>query len=487
MANQGLLAQLKPTAATDTVLYRAPIDKSASTVLTIANDGTGSVYDVAVKGYDQELTLDASTYKLHKGDVISSYYITLGTDLTDAVSVNPGQSITTSDGEKSFKVESFYVPDVTTVYVKAISIREFTLESITGTFSVGDTLSKGVAPDDTTALVYGVDGGLLYVGPSTINGGGTEFVSGDSVSATSGGVGTVSASPAITTAEEEFVFSTTTAGGVYNGYFGGDGGLFEIFNDRTYRFDVSDASMTGRDLKLSTTVNGEWGPDGLFGTGDDGAEYTTGKTTNGTAGSASAYVQYAFGVSVTPDPLYIYDGGTGTATNAGYGGGSRTLEASDVFEYPGFYIYDKVGTIGDSVDSFTLGAVTYTITAQSAGPYGYVKDYTGTTLQVIKGLNSADFAGTDTFRDVPKDTASVSNRTLATVSAVVVASNAVEASNYIVEGLANGNNEVDKITSLVVGPGEVVVVNSATANNTFSLIGFEDDSDSFTVRVFEEL
>ena len=35
MANQGLLAQLKPTANTDTVLYRAPIDKSASTVLTI--------------------------------------------------------------------------------------------------------------------------------------------------------------------------------------------------------------------------------------------------------------------------------------------------------------------------------------------------------------------------------------------------------------------------------------------------------------------
>ena len=71
MAKQGLLAQSRPAANTDTVLYRAPIDQSASTVLTIANDGTGSTFDVAVKDYDQKLTLDASTYKLHEGDLIT--------------------------------------------------------------------------------------------------------------------------------------------------------------------------------------------------------------------------------------------------------------------------------------------------------------------------------------------------------------------------------------------------------------------------------
>ena len=49
MAKQGLLAQLKPSANTDTVLYSAPIDRSASAVLTIANDGTGSAFDVALK------------------------------------------------------------------------------------------------------------------------------------------------------------------------------------------------------------------------------------------------------------------------------------------------------------------------------------------------------------------------------------------------------------------------------------------------------
>ena len=476
MANQGLLAQLKPTAATDTVLYRAPIGSSASTVLTVANDGTGAAYDVAVKDYDQKLTLDASTYLLHKGDVISSYVLELGTDMSTDTPITAGQSITTTDGEKTFKFESFYTPLFTEVFVKAVSIREVTVESVTGTFLVGDTLTKGTAPDDTTAVVYGIDGTTLYIGDSTINGGGTEFTDGDTVSGTAGGAATISNS-GITAAEGEYVFSTTTAGGTYDFF----PAALTLLNDRSYRFDVSDASMTGRDFLLSTTENGEWGPDGSFGTGDDGTEYTTGKTSNGTAGSAGAYVQYDFTLSFS-GTLYFYDGGTGTPTNNTYGGALRSITLESSYTYPGIYIYDKEGTIVDNTDSFLVGGVTYTITSQITGAYGYVKDYTGTALKVIKGLNSADFAATNTFRDVPKD--NTADRTTATVSAVAVASDAVEASNYIVEGLTNGNNEVDKITSLVVGPGEVVVVNSATANNTFSLIGFEDTSDSITTRVF---
>ena len=62
MAKQGLLAQLKPSANTDTVLYSAPIDRTASTVLTIANDGTGSAYDVALKNYDP-ISLDQNGSK----------------------------------------------------------------------------------------------------------------------------------------------------------------------------------------------------------------------------------------------------------------------------------------------------------------------------------------------------------------------------------------------------------------------------------------
>ena len=35
---------------------------------------------------------------------------------------------------------------------------------------------------------------------------------------------------------------------------------------------------------------------------------------------------------------------------------------------------------------------------------------------------------------------------------------------------------MEKLTSLVIGPGERVVINSTTQNNVFSLIGFEDAS-----------
>ena len=481
MAKQGLLAQLKPSANTDTVLYSAPIDRSASAVLTIANDGDASAFDVAVKDYDQKLTLDASTYKLHEGDLITSSVVEVGTPIPASVSITVGDTITTTDKEKSFKFESFYVPTFTEIFVKVFAIRAVPVESVSGTFAAGSTISKGTSPNDTTAVIYGVEGTLLHIGPSTLNGTGSEFAAGDSVGVSGGASATISASPAITAANNEFTFSTTTAGGVYRLYVG-DGNLFELFDDRTYRFNVSDGTMSGRDFHISETVNGEYGPDGDASTaGDNGTEYTTGKTVNGTAGSGGAYVQYAFGGSTTPTSLYIYDGGTGTASNANYGGVDRYLRFDTEYTYPGVYVFDKVGTIVDNTDTFLLGGVTYTITSQTAGAYGYVRDYTGTALKFIKGLNSPDF-GTDTFRDVPK--LNTASRTTATISSVAVASDAVEVSNYLVDGDATGNNEVDKITSLVVGPGETLVVKSTTANNIFSLVGFEDSSSSITTRIF---
>ena len=483
MAKQGLLAQLKPSANTDTVLYSAPIDRTASTVLTIANDGTGSAYDVALKNYDQKLTLDASTYKLHNGDLITSSVVQVGTAFPAAAAalLSVGDTITTTDQEKTFRFESFFTPTLTEVFIKVFSIRTVPIESVTGTFSVGNTISKGTSPNDTTAVLYTVDGTTLYIGPSTLNGTGTEFAAGDSIGVTGGAAGTISASPAIGAANNEYAFSTTTAGGVYNIY-GGATTLFQLFDDRTYKFNVSDSSMSGRDFKLSEAINGEYGPDGdASTTADNGTEYTTGKTSNGTAGNAGAYVQYAFGESTQPANLYYYDGGTGTAANANYGGVLNSILFSSDYTYPGVYVFDKVGTIVDNSDTFLLGGVTYTITSQTAGAYGYVRDYTGTALKFIKGLNSPDF-GTDTFRDVPK--LNGSPRTTATISSVAVASAAVEVSNYLVDGDATGNNEVDKITSLVVGPGETLVVNSTTANNIFSLIGFEDASNSITTRIF---
>lgn len=492
MADQGILAQSKPAANTNTVLYRAPVDASASTALSIANDGTASTFDLAVKDYDQRLTLDASTYLLHPGDTISGYAVTVDTNMTSSSGFSANQLITTDDGEKSFRFESFRVPAVTTYHVKVVTLRPITVESVSGTFTVGSTLSTGTSPDDTTAVIYGVQdlstSAVLYVGPSTINGSGAEFADGDSVSIT-GASGTIAAS-GVGTGAADFVISTTGASGTYGAYLYSQ---ISVFTDRTYRFDVSDSSMTGRDFRLSTTANGIYGPDGVVGgvSPDDGVEYTFGKTTNGTAGSANAYVQYDLNAGATTnDPntgtpylsgsfIYFYDHG-----DAAYGGTDRQIQLISTTSFNEFFIFDLDGTLATSTDTFEVQGVTYTITAVSAGPYGYVRRYSGTTLDVIKGPGSQDFAGTDTFKDVPKD--STATRSLVTVSAVTVDVAAVNAENYLAVDHANSNNNVERITSLVVGPGEVVVVNSTTQNNVFSLVGFEDSATSFATRVFNQ-
>ena len=83
--------------------------------------------------------------------------------------------------------------------------------------------------------------------------------------------------------------------------------------------------MSGR-LLVSSTINGEYGPDNdAATTGDNGTEYTDGKTTNGTARSSGAYVQYDFTQGTPPSVLYWYDGNTGSNAGAGYGGSERYL------------------------------------------------------------------------------------------------------------------------------------------------------------------
>ena len=489
MADQGLLGQSKPAGTTNTVLYSAPIDQSASAVLTIANDGTGAAYDVAIKDYDQKLTLDASTYKLHKGDVITGYRFALGTPFPASASLAAGTLLTADDKESTAKFESFYIPAFTEIDVRTRAIRIVTVESTSGTFAVGETFSTGTAPNATTAVVYGVIAGQgsvsIYIGPSTINGSGAEFADGDSVSSTGGATGTIS-SGGIGTASNEFTLQTsggTESMYIDNDVVGSGGQDLTIFGDRAYRFDVSDSTMSGRDFKLSTTINGEWGPDGTAGNSDDGAEYTTGKTTNGTAGSSGAYVQYDLSANSSPAAqYYFYDGGTGTASNSGFGGADRLILVSTSYEYDELYVYDIDGTWTNSSDAFTFSGVTYTVTGQTVEPYGYVRSYSGTTLKVVKGLGSGDFAGSDTFRDVPKDSTAL--RTTATVSSVDVAVTALENENYLTKDKTNAANNVDRMTSLVIGPGERLIVETATQNNIFSLIGFEDASTAFTTRVF---
>lgn len=481
MANQGLLAQNKPAANTNTLLYGSAIDKSASTMVNVANDGTASDYSVALKNFDQKLVVDgsANAYKLHEYDVITAYKMTVDTAFDpSAQGFSGGLQITSTDNESKFKFESVIIPDYVELFVKSFAIRQVTTESVTGTFSVGNTITKGSGSDTTTAVVYGINGTILHIGPSTINGSGAEFTDGDSISNGAGASATVSTG-GVGTASNKFAFSSTSGGTYDLRLISADNGL-ALFNDRSYRFNLADSSNTGHVFALSTTINGEWGSDGTTGNADDGTEYTTGKTTNGTIGSSGAYIQYAFS-SATPGIIYWYNSVTGTAANSSFGGSEAYITTTATPTFNEFYIYDVEGTWTNSTSTFVQNSITYTVTAQTSGAYGYVRSYSGNNLYVIKGANSADFAGSDTFLDNPK--LSTATRSTVTVSSVAVATTALE-NNYIIQGATNADHAVAKNTSIVVGPGERLIINSTTQNNTFSLIGFEDASTAFTPRTF---
>jgi len=81
----------------------------------------------------------------------------------------------------------------------------------------------------------------------------------------------------------------------------------------TYRFDLSDSSVGGHPFLFSTTQDG---------THNSGSSYTTGVTSNGTAGQSGAYIEITVDAA-TPDTLYYYCqhhsgmGGNGVISVAG--------------------------------------------------------------------------------------------------------------------------------------------------------------------------
>ena len=143
----GKLAANKPAAATNTTLYRCPIDKAASAVLEVCNQSaTATSYTAAIRDYDQILTLN-SAYSLTVGNIISKYLLTIspGLPTTDFV---PGDIVTLKNKQGTFKIQDVYQPTATiTVPVKVESLGTVSVDTTTaaGTINVGDTLTGGTS------------------------------------------------------------------------------------------------------------------------------------------------------------------------------------------------------------------------------------------------------------------------------------------------------------------------------------------------------
>ncbi len=146
----GRLAASKPGATTNTVLYRTPITKSASTVLQVCNQsGSGASYRAALRDYEQVLHLDGlntSAYKFAKGNPISAYKITLSPGFQDSNAIQ-GTTFTTTNGATATILDVFK-PTTEVVYyaqVKPISNVAIDPDSKAGTFTNGETLTGSVS------------------------------------------------------------------------------------------------------------------------------------------------------------------------------------------------------------------------------------------------------------------------------------------------------------------------------------------------------
>ena len=166
----GRLAASKPGATTNTVLYRTPITKSASTVLNACNQsGSGVSYRTALRDYEQVLHLDGlntSAYKFAQGNPISGYKLTLNPGFQDSAAI-PGTTFTTTNGATATILDVFKPTTEVNYYVqvKPISNTSIDPDSTAGTFQAGETLTGAVS--GFTSLFRGMNGTAGFWGQYT--------------------------------------------------------------------------------------------------------------------------------------------------------------------------------------------------------------------------------------------------------------------------------------------------------------------------------
>ena len=472
--NTGVLANAKPGAATETTIFKNDVFSSTTGTLIASCDGTGSdTYNVSLRRWDQALTLDASTYKLHKGDIISNTKWTLSANLPldDAI---PGTKFTTSDGEKCAYLLDVAEPTLTTYTVKYKSLIAFTLENVSDgassdnpDYANGETVSNG---SGVTGTVYefvpgSSNDGVVWIGD--VSGG--SFAEGNVLTGgSSTTVGTVSTG-GIAASVGKLVFNDGAGGAVYQYYLQEQP---QLLTDRTYKFDVADNSMTGKVLQFSTTAGG---------TNNGGTEWTAGKTLSGTPGQAGAYVQYDLSTSEPLSNWYPHD-----QADANYNDGDQFFTMTNQFVYNEIWVYSQeeesgMGVVSDWVttNQFLYRNATYTINAIAGDSYGTVLSHSGTSTKVTNGPGSALWVGSDTFIESPRQTSASKNTV--TISSV---SNDSDADLYLqADAIAANTSELNK--GIIIGPGQSIKVKATNGYVTFLLDAFQDTVSEYATTLYQ--
>ena len=247
---------------------------------------------------------------------------------------------------------------------------------------------------------------------------------------------------------------------------------FTVDKDRTYRWDISDASNSSLAFRFSD-VN-----EGTNATPTAGTEFTTGVTKVGTAGSGgTAYIEISITAN-TPDPLYYYADGT-----AGYAGNIDVVQ-DPVFD--SIYVYDVEGGTPVTGNTFVVGTATQTLGSPTPGAWGYVQKWNkgvSADLTITWGGNTTPFAGSDTFVDTPP-IQGIGTRQVATVSSVTDA-NALVNEDYLFYDKTCAANDTNEHKGIVIGPGSHIVVYASDTNATFQLNGFENQVGDYSQTQYQ--
>ena len=105
-----------------------------------------------------------ATYLLHKGDIDNNLDLQLELQFHQLLHLLLVVQLLQPIRKKDLSLNHF-TSRIHRDFVKAFSIRSIPVESITGSFSAGDKVSKGTSPNRILlAVVYGVDATLLHIG-----------------------------------------------------------------------------------------------------------------------------------------------------------------------------------------------------------------------------------------------------------------------------------------------------------------------------------
>jgi len=183
----GRLASKYLSATTNTVVYKADIDSTASVMVTAANwSGGAATYRLGLRDYDQILRISgpqvnanggvASVHKFAKGNPVSAYKLTLSPGFTYSGAI-PGTNITSTNGATAKMLDVYKPTDTINYYVKfeEISDVNFAGDSLVGQPVGGETITGSTSALTATHRGYITADNLSHINIADVASGATSI------------------------------------------------------------------------------------------------------------------------------------------------------------------------------------------------------------------------------------------------------------------------------------------------------------------------